>query len=1444
MVGKFNLGSKSPPSRQPQNSPAVSPPPPYQENGHENTVFTAATTTTTTHVVTTTTHTTTHFFSLPLWRRRGTLAFSTAAPTTSSIDLSADEFGVLKSNANTTVLMRDKDLPPTPYSAEDNAGPSSQVMTAAIRQQCETSEVGMHDAEHPDMGLVSGVSSVPSLLRSPPALGESTSQSTVALARAALGIGLPHVIPKSFSASSSTSDVNTLTLIPPPPPIPSPPEPRASHSIMRRAKSFHRNPDARSQEDLSPAAVRERRRMRGLSLGPLQLTTIDKGKEKQREPDAAAAPLAPKPLSRKSSFWSRKRNDSHVPPPSVTHLTVDRSPRPSLPSLQPISPFYMDTSIPLGPHDTASSPHLLANLQRRHSDRTHSSASLKSEYFEGMPPQEILLNAPTTPRPLRPRRPKRPQTADSASSPHFSSSFTEVPRVVTSSPPPMGRPARSEEYTVSQPPMPPASHTFRAPSRPRAQTNPPLLHRLSVNLFGSSQSTSTPHVVPNPLYDAMTGPDPVVSSPSSLGSSRPSLSKRSLEIPRPRSEEETPEVYLQRLMEAVSKAEVGTILALKPDPFHAQALRAYIARFNFNGDPLDVAVRKLLMDVGLPRETQQIDRVIEAFAARYLQCNPNLFTSDDHPYILAFSLIMLHTDAFNKSNKRKMTKPDYVKNTRLPGVSPEVLDCFYDNICFAPFIFIEDPLDVNGQRGLMPESITTRRMSTFTPSTPGGINGPASTLLGKGNKIDPYYLITHNMLDDLRVKVQSLVPSESPFMYQGTGGSWDEEELLRAFVMASIVEVNTAENRYLSQQWFGLGVTAGPGPMFQNSHGAVRAPDTAHGNVYTLKVTKIGLLLRKDDTLEGGRRAMNRKWRPWSMVLTGSQLLFFRDSTFATSFKAQVDSSSGHALVPHTAMPVPDEYLSVRDCIAVFDKSYAKHAHTFRLVMPDGHHYLLQAQEEREMNEWISRINYASAFKTAGVRMRALGMANRDIELTGEAAAASHLRDIQHRPTLASAPRVRTWYGGASNDVAGSSHDVAFPAGASPPSSPPAREASTTSGSDSTTSPIESSSKLFKATFDQVKSELASGRWQSRDDSSVWHNGHSRMRSFGSPPTSPTSPSTSVASDNSRGSSRAEIIRGKLRDLEGKMSLAQKQLDADMRFVRNLAVLTPFQRATRDRLQLAVQSAAKRIMQVRLDLEKLACYRDVLSDDLAADEQNWLRTKKIAMRAATDKLALQNPRAQSRAVPQMTLSLYLDDNEPNRAVVSSPRSMSRTADTSRSSRELESSFSESFYSALDESLDWHDCSQGSAALLDSGRLRESHSSESLMTSPLETHAESGHEYPFPDVSRRPHASPLAAQSSADSAASAPDISEGGTHKKFFTAHEMQEEQAEEWNKTRAAKRVSLVRLPPDLRISVLFGKQGHTGNDEGTATAPSSPKRANPYDRTDGAMEAITMLDI
>jgi len=117
---------------------------------------------------------------------------------------------------------------------------------------------------------------------------------------------------------------------------------------------------------------------------------------------------------------------------------------------------------------------------------------------------------------------------------------------------------------------------------------------------------------------------------------------------------------------------------------------------------------------------------------------------------------MLHTDAFNKSNKRKMTKADYIKNTRLAGIYPEVLEVrgrlawlsasltplfqyYYDNTVFAPFIFVEDPVEANLQRNL--DSVPCRSLSRFPAqhSLPG--NGSSVTLLGKADKIDPYYLI-------------------------------------------------------------------------------------------------------------------------------------------------------------------------------------------------------------------------------------------------------------------------------------------------------------------------------------------------------------------------------------------------------------------------------------------------------------------------------------------------------------------------------------------------------------------------------------------------------------------------------------------------------------------------------------------------------------------------------
>ena len=94
-----------------------------------------------------------------------------------------------------------------------------------------------------------------------------------------------------------------------------------------------------------------------------------------------------------------------------------------------------------------------------------------------------------------------------------------------------------------------------------------------------------------------------------------------------RQEGDTPAKYLARLEEVVSRGMVVALLSKSADDFSKSVLRSYMRRFKFFEDPLDMAVRKLLMQVELPKETQQIDRTLQSFADRYHECNPGIFVS-------------------------------------------------------------------------------------------------------------------------------------------------------------------------------------------------------------------------------------------------------------------------------------------------------------------------------------------------------------------------------------------------------------------------------------------------------------------------------------------------------------------------------------------------------------------------------------------------------------------------------------------------------------------------------------------------------------------------------------------------------------------------------------------------------------------------------------------------
>ncbi|XP_021636150.2 brefeldin A-inhibited guanine nucleotide-exchange protein 1 isoform X2 [Hevea brasiliensis] len=120
------------------------------------------------------------------------------------------------------------------------------------------------------------------------------------------------------------------------------------------------------------------------------------------------------------------------------------------------------------------------------------------------------------------------------------------------------------------------------------------------------------------------------------------------------------------------------------DEFCLRVMHAYIDSFNFKAMDFGEGIRFFLRGFRLPGEAQKIDRIMEKFAERYCKCNPNSFTSADTAYVLAYSVIMLNTDAHNSMVKDKMTKADFIRNNR--GINDgqdlpeEYLGTLYDQI--------------------------------------------------------------------------------------------------------------------------------------------------------------------------------------------------------------------------------------------------------------------------------------------------------------------------------------------------------------------------------------------------------------------------------------------------------------------------------------------------------------------------------------------------------------------------------------------------------------------------------------------------------------------------------------------------------------------------------------------------------------------------------------------
>ncbi|KAL3053282.1 hypothetical protein OYC64_005757 [Pagothenia borchgrevinki] len=145
--------------------------------------------------------------------------------------------------------------------------------------------------------------------------------------------------------------------------------------------------------------------------------------------------------------------------------------------------------------------------------------------------------------------------------------------------------------------------------------------------------------------------------------------------------------------EGLNKTAIGNFLGDREE-MHLQTLKEFVGLHEFSDLNLVQALRQFLWSFRLPGEAQKIDRMMEAFATRYCDCNPGVFQSTDTCYILSFAIIMLNTSLHNPNVKDKPSLQRFISMNR--GINhgedlpTELLTKLYASIRSEPFKIPED----------------------------------------------------------------------------------------------------------------------------------------------------------------------------------------------------------------------------------------------------------------------------------------------------------------------------------------------------------------------------------------------------------------------------------------------------------------------------------------------------------------------------------------------------------------------------------------------------------------------------------------------------------------------------------------------------------------------------------------------------------------------------------
>ena len=139
----------------------------------------------------------------------------------------------------------------------------------------------------------------------------------------------------------------------------------------------------------------------------------------------------------------------------------------------------------------------------------------------------------------------------------------------------------------------------------------------------------------------------------------------------------------------LKKQNIGDFLGENTD-LSIKTLKYFSESFDFKNIDIVQALRLFLSTFQLPAEGQKIDRIIENFASKYYNDNPNLFINADSAFYLSYGIMMLQTELHNPNIKDKMTLDGFIKlleGQNIGNLKREYLANIYEQI-------LEEPLSL------------------------------------------------------------------------------------------------------------------------------------------------------------------------------------------------------------------------------------------------------------------------------------------------------------------------------------------------------------------------------------------------------------------------------------------------------------------------------------------------------------------------------------------------------------------------------------------------------------------------------------------------------------------------------------------------------------------------------------------------------------------------------